>query len=365
MVVPMAVAPALLPHATAADAPIGGGRLGSGSIVVGTGPDVAALPRIGATTWVLADATTGDVLAARAAHSKRPPASTLKTLTALTLIPRLDPAGRYTVVDADVRVSGSRVGLLVGERYTHDQLFKGLMLPSGNDAAGALARANGGMTKTMAQMNAEADRLGARDTTVKNPSGLDAPGQVSSAYDLALIAREGLKNPDFARYASMTTSAFPGKSRSGGARDSFQIQTQNPLLKSGYSGAIGVKTGFTSKAGRTFVAAATRGDRTLIVAMMGINEPTKNASARLLDWGFANGERIDRPVGLLVEPGAATAPTKRPPLAESSDGTAAAAERGIRVPDVFAIGLTGAVLLLGAGMVGAAALTSRRPDTDT
>jgi D-alanyl-D-alanine carboxypeptidase (penicillin-binding protein 5/6) len=221
------------------------------------------------------------------------------------------------------------------------------------------------MTKTMAQMNAEADRLGARDTTVKNPSGLDAPGQVSSAYDLALIAREGLKNPDFARYASMTTSAFPGKSRSGNERDSFQIQTQNPLLKAGYSGAIGVKTGFTSKAGRTFVAAARRGDRTLIVAMMGINEPTKNAAARLLDWGFANGERIDRPVGLLVEPGVATAPTQRPPLAESSDGTAAAAERGIRVPDVFAIGLTGAVLLLGAGMVGAAALTSRRPDTDT
>lgn len=357
-----------LPSASAAQDVVGGAQLGRGTIVVGTGERVTPVPKVKAISWVVADAVTGDVLAARAAHSIRPPASTLKTLTALTLIPRLDPDGTYTVVDADVRVSGSRVGLLVGQKYTHDQLFTALFLPSANDAAGALARANGSMTKTLAQMNAEAKRLGARDTVVKNPSGLDAEGQRSSAYDLALVAREGLKNEAFARYASTVSAAFPGKAYSGGRRATFEIQTQNRLLRDGYPGAIGVKTGFTTQAGRTFVGAAQRGDRTLIVTMMGIQEPTEDAAARLLDWGFVNSGRVTDPVGLLVEPGPPVVDTG-PSIEQAGDGQrdtsndqgtggGAAAAPIANGPGPIALGVTGLALLVGLGMIVVAVLNS-------
>lgn len=350
--------------AMAADA-VGGGDLGRGTIVVGTGDGVQPLPQISAVSWVLADADSGEVIAARAAHSVRPPASTLKTLTALTLLPRLDPEGTYTVVDADVRVSGSRVGLLVGEKYTHDQLFTALFLPSGNDAAGALARANGGMTPTLAQMNAEARRLGALDTLAKNPSGLDAPDQRSSAYDLALIAREGMKNQAFARYASTRSAQFPGKAYSGGRRATFEIQTQNRLLRDEYPGALGIKTGFTTEAGRTFVGAAQRGGRTLIVTLMTIQEPTEDAAVKLLDWGFGNAGRVTKPVGRLVEP-QAVAPVDgvRPAAADTgapgASGLSAAdqAAGDAQGPGAAALGVAALALLAGAAMIGVAALNS-------
>jgi D-alanyl-D-alanine carboxypeptidase (penicillin-binding protein 5/6) len=334
--------------------------MGRGTIVVSTGAGVTPLPQVKANSWVIADAGTGEVLAARAAHSKRPPASTLKTLTALTLIPRLDPQGTYRVVDADVRVSGSRVGLLVGQKYTHDQLFTALFLPSANDAAGALARANGSMTTTLSQMNAEAQRLGALDTVAKNPSGLDADGQRSSAYDLALIAREGLKNGAFARYASMVRADFPGKAASGGKRATFEIQTQNRLLRDGYPGAIGVKTGFTTDAGRTFVGAAKRGDRTLIVSLMGVNEPTEDAARKLLDWGFVNDGRITAPVGTLVEPQPVTVkPQDQAGQAQQIDSAGASAGvGGAGGPGVLTLGITGLAIMAGAAMIVVAVLNS-------
>jgi D-alanyl-D-alanine carboxypeptidase (penicillin-binding protein 5/6) len=355
------IAAAAAPVSAAPPAPVGGRDMGRGTIVVGTGDRVTPLPKVKANSWVIADAATGEVLAARAAHSKRPPASTLKTLTALTLIPRLDPDGTYRVVDADVRVSGSRVGLLVGQEYTHDQLFTALFLPSANDAAGALARANGSMTTTLSQMNAEAQRLGALDTVAKNPSGLDADGQRSSAYDLALIAREGLKNPDFARYASMVKADFPGKASPSGKRATFEIQTQNRLLRDGYPGAIGVKTGFTTNAGRTFVGAAQRGDRTLIVSLMGITEPTEDAARKLLDWGFVNDGRVTAPVGTLVEPQPVIAKpqdakrqAQQIDAAESSAGVGG----GSGGPGALTFGITGLAILAGAAMIVVAVLNS-------
>ena len=101
----------------------------------------AAPPTVLAKAWVVVDAETGDVLAAKNAHLRLPPASTLKTLTAITLLPRLSPDDEYRVQWADAHVAGSAVGLVPGSRYTVDELFYGLMLPSGNDAARALARA--------------------------------------------------------------------------------------------------------------------------------------------------------------------------------------------------------------------------------
>ncbi len=289
--------------ARASDAdPIGGPGLAGRGVHVVYGPGAEPLPPIAAASWVIADATTGEILAAKAPHKVRPPASTLKTLTALTLIPQLDAASVYRPVFADVAVEGSRAGIVEGARYTVDDLFYGMLLPSGNDAATALARANGGVKKTVAEMNEVARHLQALDTVARTPHGLDTPGQVSSAYDLALIARAGLQLPAFRTYVSTLQHDFPGRpAKTGKKRSTFELWNQDPLLREGYRGAIGVKTGYTTFAGRTFVGAAQRGDRTLLVTLMGITEPTGSAAAKLLTWGFKAQPDVT-PVGRLVDP---------------------------------------------------------------
>lgn len=283
--------------AASAEEILGGPLLAKKARTVQLGPDAEPLPPVFAKTWLLADATTGEVLAAKGAHIQRAPASTLKSLTALTLLPQLDPQSTYRPTRKVASIYGSRVGLVPGKKYTANELFYGLMLPSGNDAAIALAKMNGGVRATVEQMNAVAASLQARNTTARNTSGLDAPGQLSSAYDLALIARAGLLRPDFRTYAGAKTAQFPAKGRGR----TKTIYNQNRLLTGGYKGAIGVKTGFTSDAGRTFVGAAERDGTTLIVSLMGVKELSADAARKLLDWGFANADKVT-PIGTLVPP---------------------------------------------------------------
>jgi D-alanyl-D-alanine carboxypeptidase (penicillin-binding protein 5/6) len=163
-------------------------------------------------------------------------------------------------------------------------------------------------------MNEEAQRLQAFDTTAKNPSGLDAKGQLSSAYDLALFGREGLKNPDFARYARTVRARFPDKEPKNPKvkRSSYQIYTENRLMAAGYKGMLGIKTGYTTKAQRTFIGAAERNGRRILITMMANQGPTKVDAKLLLDWGFVNAARISTPVGQLVDP-TGPAPTYTPP----------------------------------------------------
>lgn len=279
---------------------IGGAQLALPGRQANLAPGAAEVPEIWAETWLLADADTGEILAAKDAHLQRPPASTLKTLTAVTLLPRLPLDQQYQVTWRDSRAEGSRVGLVDGKSYTIESLFYGLFLRSGNDTAEALARANGGMALTIAQMNEVAQQLQAYDTVAKSPSGLDRPGQLSSAYDLALIARAGLRIPAFAQFASTKMYEFPGRGNS-----SYPIYNQNRLLMGGYKGAIGVKTGFTTNAGRTLIAAATRKGRTLIFVGLGIHSASADAAATAMTWGFKNRELLT-PIGVLVEPLAAT-----------------------------------------------------------
>jgi D-alanyl-D-alanine carboxypeptidase (penicillin-binding protein 5/6) len=255
--------------------------------------DGATPPKIFAKSWVVADADTGDVLASRNAHKQLKPASTLKTLTAVTLLPRLDKSDTYKVEWEDAAVEGSAVGIVPGATYTINELFYGLLLPSGNDAAHALANAAGGMDATVELMRDEAERLGAEDTRIRNPSGLDTPLQVSSAFDLALFAREGLTRSDFRRYVGTVSTSFPAEMpKKDKKRKSYMIYNQNPLLIDGYRGILGVKTGYTTEAGRTFVAAAERGGRTIIVSLMGIVEPTDAAASKLLNWSFDKGDDL-------------------------------------------------------------------------
>jgi serine-type D-Ala-D-Ala carboxypeptidase (penicillin-binding protein 5/6) len=340
---------------------VGGPRLASRGVVVP--PGAPKLPKdLTAHGWVLADLDSGRVLAARDAHGRYPPASTLKTLTALTLLPRLPDRRRKIVASAlDANIEGSKVGLVPQGRYTVDILFQSLLLMSGNDAANALARAAGGVPRTVALMNAEAHRIQAFDTHAVTPSGLDGPGQATSAYDLALIARAALRIPDFRRYVSQRNGKLPAISKKAHA---FAIANQNKLLYF-YPGAFGVKTGFTDAARHTYIGAAARHGRRLVVTFLHCERRPIDywqQAAALLNWGFALPPGTPD-VGTLVEPvdpNATGSPTAPPPTATSpaaaAAGAAASTSGGSPVLPLAIAGAAGAVLLAGVSL----AITRRR-----
>ncbi|TQJ52580.1 D-alanyl-D-alanine carboxypeptidase family protein [Streptomyces sp. SLBN-115] len=302
---PLTAAPlAATPAAAASDVVVGGARLVADGVQVNGG---GALPKkLTARAWLLADQDSGEVLACYRAHLRVAPASTLKMLFADTLLDRFEHTERYRVTDADlagIPSGSSLVGVKAGVTYTVGQLWQGVFLRSGNDAVQVLARMNGGVAKTVAEMQARAVDLQALDTHVVSPDGYDHDGQLSSAYDLALFARHGLRDADFRAYCGTRTAEFPA----GGGK-TFRIENTDRLLSGTYGvtpypGLIGVKNGFTSNAGNTFTGAATRAGRTLVVTVLhpksGHNAVYEETAA-LLDWGFAQGSSA-RAVGTLVE----------------------------------------------------------------
>ncbi len=288
---------ALPAAATTTGSTLGGDALATTGLAVDA-PGSAPLPEVSASAYLLADLDTGEVLAAKDPHGRWRPASTLKVLTALTLMPKLDPTTVYTAQWEDANAEGSRAGIVPDASYTVHQLWQALFLVSGNDAASALAHTYGGVPQTVAAMSSAAKDLGALDTTVKNPSGLDAPGQYTSAYDLAVIARAAMTRQDFRDYVTTVKAQFPGKMpKVGKVRKTFEIYTQDRLLLN-YRGAIGVKTGWTTKARGTFVGAATRGGHTLVATVLHSQQDSWRDSAALLSWGFAN-RSLARSVGTL------------------------------------------------------------------
>jgi D-alanyl-D-alanine carboxypeptidase (penicillin-binding protein 5/6) len=287
---------------------VGGEELDTrGVVLAGNAPPLP--DGLTAAGWLVADATTGAVLAARDPHGRYYPASTLKTLTLLTLVRLLDP-GRVVVGTAeDENVEGSRVGLVQGGQYPVSLLFQALILQSGNDAANALARAAGGVEVTVEAMNETAQAIGAFDTVAGTPSGLDVAGQSSSPYDLALIFRALVDQPVTAGVLRTPTADMPP----AGGHPGFQIQSQNPLLTS-YPGNLGGKTGFTDAARHTFVTAAERDGRRVVVSVMDTeNQPLRAAdqASLLLDWGFSLPAGIDG-VGHLIAPSEVPALTGAP-----------------------------------------------------
>ncbi|MDR6862375.1 hypothetical protein [Phycicoccus sp. 3266] len=291
---------------------VGGPRLAATGVVTDLPPGVPAPPKLRDVSWLLADLDTGEVVAAKAPHARLLPASTLKTLTALTLIPQVPKDQLVKASPADAAADGTRVGMVPGQSYTGRQLFQALLMSSGNDAAYALAEAGGGREKVLAEMNANAAHLGAHDTVAKDPSGLDAPGQTSSAYDLALIARAALQLPDFRAYVTTKQADFPGLvDPRTKKRKTYKINNHNALLYN-YPGTIGVKNGYTVAAHRTFISAVTRGGHTyLLTEMYGLDHSWRPQAA-MYDWAFRYASKA-RPVGRLVEPGEVTAPLAAPP----------------------------------------------------
>lgn len=319
-------------------------RLGESGVVADIPGGVPAPPELPAASYLLADLDSGNVLLGKGAHEAHLPASTMKLLTAQTLMPRLDATMRIRATDSDARVDGTRVGLVPDREYTADQLFHALLMGSANDAAEALARANGGPEVTLQQMRERAAALGARDTVPRTPHGLDAPGQQTTAYDLVAILRGALQSPGVGKILTAQTYDFPayrptgtatGQASEGAApaastdpapAGSQQVASQNRLLWN-YPGAIGGKDGYTDAAGHTYVGAVRRGEATYAVAFMGAPSNDWRPMAALLDWAFGNAAKA-KPVGRLPAPvpsATAGAPAAES-AAESAGGQAGSAD---------------------------------------
>jgi D-alanyl-D-alanine carboxypeptidase (penicillin-binding protein 5/6) len=289
---------------------VGGPDLASTGIVVNyLSRRSRRLPRVPASAYVIADAGTGQVLAAKDPHGLFPPASTLKVLTAITLIPLLNPNAMVVASRQAADTQPTDAGLLAGHAYRVFDLFHALLMISANDAAVALAQATGSLAHGVALINAEARRLQAYDVVAKTPNGLPAPGQVVSAYDEALIARQALRMPAFMRYDSDLAMRFKVK------RKKWETLVNQNTLLTQYRGGIGGKIGWTIAARATYIGLARRHGVTLIVTVLHCT-PLKEITTgeRLLNWGFAMDGKV-RPVGTLVPP--LTAAQARPAAAHS------------------------------------------------
>ena len=321
------------------------------------------LPGIPASSWILIDADTGDVLASKDPHRKLPPASTIKVLTAVTLMPHLELDSTFAATLQDVNQPGTRIGLYAGKSNKVYDLFAGMMMNSGNDAASALANAVGGWDRALGLMNEEAERLGATDTVAETPNGLDRHGQVTTAADLATIFRAAIKMPDLLKI--MQTKTMPAQTV-GGRR--ISLYNHNKMLQLNYPGHLGAKTGTTSMAGKTVVSAFKRDGRTLIVALMRYGGTMERASKLLYDWGFENADRVT-PVEQLPTAGPRPQVQRRPALQVSQEGSPeggqdellaavsapVAEEPGGSSPAVILL-----VVLIAAGGVGYVVLRMRR-----
>ena len=344
---------------------VGGSQMATTALAVPAG--VPAPPAVSAMSWVVADLDSGAVLGACDPHLRRRPASVQKLLLAETALPKLDPdqVVEATAADLNLPKDSSAVGLIVGGHYPVSTLWYGLLLESGNDAAYALARVaggQGGLPATVAAENAEAHRLGADDTHVVDPSGLDAPDQFTSPYDLALIARADFTRADFVRYDTALRFQWPAQPPQD--PHGFQIQNENKLLTN-YPGALGGKTGFTDEARHTYVGAAQRDGRRLVVTVMGaeiVPARAEKQAETLLNWGF--GLPAEASVGHLVTPDEVTrmaiqaAPSATPPQPQP------VAERAARSGGTFPGLLAGAVVGLFVAVAAAGLMllrgTSRR-----
>ena len=202
-------------------------------------------------------------------------------------------------------------------------LFQALFLVSGNDAANAMANAAGGVQSTVAAMNATAKSLGALDTTVRNAERPRRPRAVHVRVRPAVIARAAMARQDFRDYVTTVKSQFPGKMpRAGKVRKTFEIYTQDRLLLN-YRGAIGVKTGWTTKARGTFVGAATRGGRTLVATVLHSEGDAWRDSAAPADLGLP--QRRRGPTGRHPRRGHRGRRGRRTKTSEAARGRAGAA----------------------------------------
>ncbi len=257
-------------------------------------------PAIIAETAIVIDANTGKVLYDKNMNDQRYPASTTKVITALLALDNLDLSKTVTIDAETPFTEGSRVYLLEGERVTVEQLLYALLLESANDAAVALGKEIAGSIPAFAEMmNQKAAELGAKNTNFINPNGLHDDNHLSTAYDLAMIAKEAMKNEKFRelvttyRYVIPATNMQETRYLYNTNRliyDEITKVTVNGVQRAAkYEDSTGIKTGYTSKAGGCLIAGAKRGDTELIsVVMKSTDEGRFADSIALLDYAFDN-----------------------------------------------------------------------------
>ena len=275
---------------------------------------------------VLMDAATGTVLYEKNAHEKLAPASVTKVMTMLLIMEAIDSGkirweDMVTASEAAAAKGGSQIYLKVGETMSVSDMVKSIAVSSANDCACAMAEHLAGSEDAfVSQMNAKAKELGMNDTNFVNCTGLDdganADEHKTSAWDIALMSRELLtKHPDIKRF----TTIWMDTVRNG----EFGLSNTNKLVRF-YSGATGLKTGFTSAAGYCLSATAQREGMELIAVVMGAetSQIRNTACKQLLDYGFANfalvapemGEEAVVPVRLGMEKGIRLIPGENPRL---------------------------------------------------
>jgi len=250
---------------------------------------------------ILMDAQTGRILFEKNAHTLKEPASTTKIMTCLLALELL-PLDRVITVDArSPYTGGSRIFIIEGEELTVEQMLMALMLNSANDVSVALAIAIAGSVEAFSDMmNERARELGARNPSYENPSGLHGPNHFATAYDLAVVSRFAMQNPEFRRIVSTVSYTIPETNKQE-ERD-YLFNTNRMLHDTTsrvnvrgiprapyYPGTTGIKTGFTPQAGGALVASAERYGTELIVVVLGSTVDDRFAdSITLLDFGFEN-----------------------------------------------------------------------------
>ena len=271
-----------------------------GSAVCAFGASFKDEPELEATTAILIDAKTGEVLFAKNENVQMAPASMTKIMTALLAIENLDMDTVVTIDDETPYTLGNVIYMHEGEKFTVEQLLKTMLISSANDCAVALAKTMSGTVRDFANlMNGRAKELGAKNTNFVNPNGLDKKKHISTAYDFAMIAKEAMKNETFREIVSMTSYTLPKTNKN----KKRQFYTTNRLLsdkyndivvngeyrKPYYKNAIGIKTGYTPVALGCLCAAAEKDGTELIAVVMHSSDFGRFADTiALFEYGFAN-----------------------------------------------------------------------------
>jgi D-alanyl-D-alanine carboxypeptidase len=324
--------------------------------------------RITSTNYIAIDAETGEIFAQRGAHERRAPASLTKVFTAIETIESAPPDLTLTTTEADlVSEFASQVGFEPGETFTVEELLYGMMLPSGNDAARALARGLGAeegdtdeeaLNRFLARLNQRIQNMGLSDTQLLNPDGWGIPGHYTSAYDLAAFMMYALRYPRFVQAFSTGTYETPD--------GSYVFRNNNRMLRT-YDGIVGGKTGYDDDAGWCLINVAERdGRRVIAVTMNGVAPDDWYDDNRvLLDYALeqqalraetgagVTGEVVrfrDPDAAIILAMGSAGGTIGNPmPKAASQAAQATSAPRVIPIPTA-AMGASGAGWIVAASV---------------
>lgn len=250
--------------------------------------NAAEKPNVSAAAAVLISADTGEILYSVNCDKKLPMASTTKIMTTLLCLESGNLYEEFTVDSEAIKVEGSSMGLQEGDIVTKYALCCGMLLPSGNDAANAAAvKVAGSIEAFVGMMNERACELGLSRTYFVTPSGLDGEGHGSSAYDMAMLAREALKNETFREICSSESI----KLSFGNPPYDRWLNNTNKLLAM-YDGVYGVKTGFTDEAGRCLVSACERDGKEFICVTLN-DKNDWNDHIAMYEYGFGIAESLE------------------------------------------------------------------------